>query len=293
MTPTSSQGKRFLIQLCWWILCAGTCRGQDHWSYEDIDQWPQLRFNVTNECAGSHQSPINIKISSTINAPSLGSVWFNDGYLQQLRNATVVNDGHTAMVMLPAGSSSAAISDGGLQGTYRLAQFHFHWGSTSSKGAEHLINGIQYAMEMHLVHMNTKYSTMEQALAQPDGFAVVGVLFDVARNDNPALSGIVQTLRQMTQQHVKRMSLPAGTTPASLLPYNTRDHYRYRGSLTTPPCSEAVIWTVFAYLNTISEAQLQAFRSLEGESPGTLLVNNFRPVQPLNGRPVYNNFRYQ
>lgn len=290
MTPTSSREKRLIVQLCCWFLYLGTCRGQDHWSYEDIDQWPQLQLGVKNQCGGSYQSPIDIRISSTINAPSLGSVWFSDGYLQQLRNATVINDGHTVMVMLPAGSN-VVISDGGLQGTYKLVQFHFHWGSTSSKGAEHLLNGIQYAMEMHLVHMSTRYSTMEQALAQPDGFAVVGVLFDVARNDNPALGGIVQTLRQMTQQKIKRATLPAGTTPASLLPYNTLLHYRYRGSLTTPPCSEAVIWTVFAYLNTISEAQLQAFRALEGENPGVPLVNNFRPVQPLNGRPVYNNFR--
>ncbi|XP_077533563.1 carbonic anhydrase-like isoform X2 [Haemaphysalis longicornis] len=281
MTFTSSRGNGFIIQLCCWFLYVGTY----------VDQWPQLQLNQTNECGGSYQSPINIRISSTYNAPSLGSLYFSDGYLQQMRNATVINDGHTAMVMLAADSRSATISEGGLQGTYRLAQFHFHWGSTSSKGAEHLLNGIQYAMELHLVHVNTKYSTNAQALAQPDGFAVVGVLFDVARNDNPALSGIVQTLRQMTQQNSKRMTLPAGTTPASLLPYNTFMHYRYRGSLTTPPCSEAVIWTVFAYLNTISEAQLQAFRSLEGKTPGTPLVNNFRPVQPLNGRPVYNNFR--
>jgi len=31
---------------------------------------------------------------------------------------------------------------------YRAAQFHFHWGSTSNEGAEHLINGKAYAAEV-------------------------------------------------------------------------------------------------------------------------------------------------
>ena len=33
------------------------------------------------------------------------------------------------------------ITGGGLTGTYEFLQFHFHWGSDSSKGSEHLIDG--------------------------------------------------------------------------------------------------------------------------------------------------------
>ena len=38
----------------------------------------------------------------------------------------------------------------------------------------------RYAMEMHLVHMNSKYNDITEALAQPDGLAVLGVMFIVS-----------------------------------------------------------------------------------------------------------------
>ena len=37
---------------------------------------------------------------------------------------------------------------------------------------------------------------------------------------------------------------------------STDEFYRYQGSLTTPPCDESVIWTVFENKNTISESQV-------------------------------------
>jgi hypothetical protein len=40
------------------------------------------------------------------------------------------------------------ISGGPLEGKYRLEQFHFHWGSNSSKGSEHTLNGYTYASEV-------------------------------------------------------------------------------------------------------------------------------------------------
>ena len=42
----------------------------------------------------------------------------------------------------------------------------------------------------------------------------------------------------------------------SLLPINLNNYYRYHGSLTTPPCSEIVSWTVFHDLVDISAKQV-------------------------------------
>ena len=53
--------------------------------------------------------------------------------------------------------------------------------------------------------------------------------------------------------------LPVSVDVAALLG-NTDHHkifYRYHGSLTTPPCSESVTWTIFKHKITISDNMVQ------------------------------------
>ena len=59
-----------------------------------------------------------------------------------------------------------------------------------------------------------------------------------------------------------------------------QNYYRFSGSLTTPPCSEGVIWMVMRKPMTISKQQLDQFKLLLKEQP------NNRPIQPSNGRIV-------
>ena len=40
------------------------------------------------------------------------------------------------------------LTGGPLQNTYRLEQFHFHWGETDSRGSEHTIDGKEYPSEV-------------------------------------------------------------------------------------------------------------------------------------------------
>ena len=63
----------------------------------------------------------------------------------------------------------------------------------------------------------------------------------------------------------------------ALLPADQR-YYQFLGSLTTPPCTEGVLWMVLKTPTTISRDQLKLFAQL--------FPNNARPVQALNGRPV-------
>jgi len=63
--------------------------------------------------------------------------------------------------------------------------------------------------------------------------------------------------------------------PADLLP-KKRSYYHYVGSMTIPPCTEDVHWNVLNSPIQVSRKQIEMFRKH--------YPNNYRPVQPLNGR---------
>ncbi|WAR27286.1 CAHZ-like protein, partial [Mya arenaria] len=76
---------------------------------------------------------------------------------------------------------------------------------------------------------------------------------------------------------------------SALMPATSSEFYRYSGSLTTPKCNEAVVWTVFEHKNYISSTQMAAFRNLYKNAQGStnsLMTTNYRPVQALGSRTV-------
>lgn len=73
------------------------------------------------------------------------------------------------------------VEGGLLDETYEVEQVHFHWGSPTRKGSEHIINGNRYDLEMHILHRNTKYPSVNIARHFEDGLAVLAVLFKVVK----------------------------------------------------------------------------------------------------------------
>ncbi|RUS83902.1 hypothetical protein EGW08_008316, partial [Elysia chlorotica] len=140
-------------------------------------------------------------------------------------------------------------------------------------------------MELHIVHYNTKYASLGEALDKADGLAVLGFMFEVSTENNSAYAGLVSSLAEI-QASGASTSLTANV--GSMIG-DTADFYRYQGSLTTPNCAESVTWTVFKNTIPISQQQLAAFRSVL-DSNGAAMVNNYRPVQPLAGRTVEASF---
>lgn len=73
-----------------------------------------------------------------------------------------------------------AVKPSFLPDEFRFAQMHAHWGSNSNNGSEHLIAGLGYAAEIHIVHWNLKYGTVAEALKHGDGLLVLGIFVDVS-----------------------------------------------------------------------------------------------------------------
>uniref|UniRef100_T1HZT9 Alpha-carbonic anhydrase domain-containing protein n=2 Tax=Rhodnius prolixus TaxID=13249 RepID=T1HZT9_RHOPR len=74
-------------------------------------------------------------------------------------------------------------------------------------------------------------------------------------------------------------------TLASLMPKNMDLFYTYRGSLTTPPCSEVVTWIVFPDPLTVSISQIVKFRQLSNRNG--YLSDNFRKIQHRGHRRIF------
>ena len=162
-------------------------------------------------------------------------------------------------------------------------------------------------MEIHLIHKNSKYATVTDAVQHSDGLAVLGIFYETSTTDNANLAGLLSVVNQVRkrqlkltrkQKKAKKNGTPRATTssvavPSSIklsqmIPSDTQYYYYYQGGLTTPTCDEVVLWTNFMSTLTISESQLAIFRALT-DSSSVSLNDNFRPPQPLNGRTVYTN----
>lgn len=223
-----------------------------HWGYDGSNgaqAWGDLEPGFAACKLGKFQSPIDIRDQEAKKAP-LPPIRF--GYAAA--PAEVVNNGHTIQVNLPAGGT-VGLADG----EYKLLQFHFHTPS------EEKINGKPYPMVAHLVHQDATGK-----------LAVVAVLMKEGK-DNAALKPVFDKL---PGKEGDKRALPSTLNLTGLLPA-ARAYYRFKGSLTTPPCSEDVSWQVLKQPVEISKAQLDAFRKL--------YPMNARPTQPLNGRTVEQN----
>lgn len=221
-----------------------------HWSYEgegSPEHWGEMSAENQLCKKGMNQSPIDIK--ETLNAhinPLKAS------YIDSPIN--IINNGHTVQAGFADGAKDVVMIDGVV---FQLQQMHFHAPS------ENTLHGKHYAMEMHMVHKNAEGDV-----------AVVAVMFDTGAANSElsklwgAMPGKVDETKALSQKIDINKLLPKDLS-----------HYRFSGSLTTPPCTEGVRWLVMKHPLTLSESQLKQFTEV-------MHHNNNRPVQPLHGRVV-------
>lgn len=84
------------------------------------------------------------------------------------------------------------LSGGGLPGRYIFQQFHFHWGSETNDGAEHLVAKKRHFGEIHFVHFKEEYGPQSNQV-RTDALAVMGFFLEVDVNSpNGALDDLIQ-----------------------------------------------------------------------------------------------------
>ncbi|XP_048778796.2 carbonic anhydrase 2-like isoform X1 [Ostrea edulis] len=247
-------------------------------------------------CGSVRQSPIDFpKAEDMVYNSSLKPIEFIGFDDPSKYTLKLENNGHTVKVKVEGGDLH--VSGGGLPGKFKPAQFHFHWGHSDNEGSEHTYDGHRFPMELHIVSYNEKYGSLQNAAPKDgDGLAVLGFWYQISDHDNYAIAPLISQLSKVPTKG-SSIQLPNTFNLGLLLPIHMDQHnphfYRYPGSLTTPPCFQSVIWTVFDDKIPISSAQLQMFRALheDKEKEGThFLQDNYRPAQSLNDRTVYRNF---
>nr|QFP92276.1 carbonic anhydrase [Archivesica packardana] len=232
---------------------------------------------------GSAQSPVDIQTNAVKHDGGLASMAVN--YKAEAQY-TATNTGTGFKVDL---QNVSELSGGPLNASYKLVQFHWHWGPSDSTGSEHTIDGKQYAAELHLVHSNSKYSSFSEASSQPDGLAVIAVMIE-AGSANEAFQDMVAVSKNVNGCG-DTCKVKKSFNPSVLLPSRANEFYTYHGSLTTPPCNESVQWIVLRQSVQYSSGQLGALRSLASCEAGGCITTNHRPVMPLGGRAVSASFK--
>jgi carbonic anhydrase len=96
--------------------------------------------------------------------------------------------------------------------------------------------------------------------------------------EGAANSALAESWKQIPKKVGDKNSLSSQVNASSLLPEN-RDYYRFNGSLTTPPCSEGVVWLVMKNSVSASKEQIETFSNVMHHA-------NNRPLQAINARPV-------
>jgi carbonic anhydrase len=218
-----------------------------HWSYEGAggpSGWGAMKPEFAKCSTGTRQSPIDIREGIKVQLDPVQFDYRPSGY-------RVIDNGHTVQVNVAAGNSIEVMGR-----RYDLLQFHFH------RPSEERIDGKQFDMVAHLVHKDAE-----------GRLAVVAVLLD-----RGSAQPIVQTVwNNLPLEQGDEVPAKGSLDLSALLPPE-RSYFTYMGSLTTPPCSEGVLWMVMKQPVSISTEQIAIF--------SRLYSMNARPIQSASGRLI-------
>jgi len=236
-----------------------------------------------NCTTGLAQSPINIETAKT------KCVRHGDGDARQYRidlhyrkqdNLSMTHNGNTLKVKGDLGYLTLGGCNPCDGQEYFVKQFHFH------SPSEHTIDTTpekdgHYAMELHIVHQKKGSSGLNDLVfvvvlfyVQPDGGFPNWFLDNINWANAPTTAGTSTKINGAVNLHRLKESFDG-------------EYWTYKGSLTTPPCSETVQYFVMKNPLGVTKDQLATIQNLFSKNQAFANGNgNNRPVQALNNREV-------
>jgi carbonic anhydrase len=182
------------------------------------DDYPLCKY-------GKEQTPINLTTRGYSTSPNMQ---LNGYAYQNMPRANVTRSANSINLNLSAGEFEIAFPDGS-KSLFSPLQFHFHAPS------EHSVDGKLYDLELHIVHT---YKDSPTSLG-----AVIGIFFDREKGGNyanPFLDSLAFGSTVLdTAVPVTNVNLANLLSSADFSRY-----WSYKGSLTTPPCTEGIKWSV-------------------------------------------------
>lgn len=217
------------------------------WSYEGAggpDNWGRLDPRNSLCASGQRQSPIDIRDGIKVDVEPIRFAYRPSRF-------RIVDTGRTVEVFLGDNGFSLTGKN------YTLQQINFH------RPSEERIDGRRFDMSAHLVHR-----------ADDGQLAIIAVLLERG-TENPFIQMLWNNLP--LEKHLAVEPPSTSIDLDALLPAS-RNYYAYMGSLTTPPCTEGVLWLVMKQPVQVSQEQIDIF--------SRLYRHNARPTQSAAGRLI-------
>lgn len=213
------------------------------------ERWSELSPEYRLCGQGTRQSPIDLRDTLKVDQEPIQFDYKPAPF-------SVLDTGRTILVTPEAGSG------------FSLGQRRYELRAIEARmPSEMRINGQRFDMSLHLLHRDAE-----------GRLAMLVLLLQRGEMDQPALQRFWNHLP--LEKHLTE-TVPSPVDLAQLLP-TERGYFSFMGSLSTPPCTEGVLWLVLRQPLSVSSQQLAVMHKL--------YPANARPVQPAGGRLIKESF---